>query len=337
MIKDIIKKLEAKIDLDSKEMTGVFDEIMSGGADNEDIKRFLLRLKEKGEKPHEIAAAAGIMRAKATKVDVSTDKLIDTCGTGGAPFHDANISSIEAFVVAGCGLKVAKHGNRSFTGKCGSADIMEALGVNINASPETVTRCIEDCGAGFIFAKNFHPAMKNVMQARKELKTRTIFNILGPLANPAGVKMQILGVFSADITELIAEALGFLKSEKAYVVHGMEGIDEISVKGDSKVTELAGGKVSTFTVEPKDFGLEEGSLNDVKGGDAAHNKELALSVLEGRNRSSLRDMVLMNASAALKMAGVAPDFKSGLSIAAESVDSGRARGVLKQLVEISNR
>jgi anthranilate phosphoribosyltransferase len=223
MIKEAVKKLKEKIDLEGPEMVDVFNEIMTGAAEKGDVKDFLLSLKEKGESPEEIAAAAKVMREKSTKVVTKSKDLIDTCGTGGAKVNDVNISTVVAIILAACGLKVAKHGNRSFTGKCGSADILEELGVNINNKPEKVAALIDEIGIGFIFARNFHPAMKNVMEIRKELATRTIFNILGPLSNPAGARMQILGVYKPELTEIMAEALNKLGSEKAYVVHGMEG------------------------------------------------------------------------------------------------------------------
>ena len=337
MIKDTIKIVSNKKDLNAEQMSEVFEEIMCGAASKEEMKTFLLALKDKGESPDEIAAAAGIMREKATKVITSIDNLIDTCGTGGALIHDINVSTIVAFIMAGCGVKVAKHGNRSFTGRCGSADILEALGVNINTTPEKVAYLIENVGIGFIFAKNFHPAMKNVMEARKELKTRTIFNILGPLSNPAGANQQILGVFDPGLTEIIAKSLKRLGSSNAIVVHGMEGLDEISIKGRTKITELdTDGSIRTSMVSPEDFGLKEGDIDDIRGGDVNYNKGKVLDILQGRDNSPRRDMVLMNAAAGLKMLGKVPDYKSGVTMAAECIDSGRAYAKLKLLIEMSN-
>ncbi len=335
MIKDAIKKLSERRDLDSRQMTEVFEEIMGGKAAKEDMKEFLLLLKSKGENAEEIAAAAEIMREKCTKVNVSTVGLIDTCGTGGAKVNDINISTLVALVVAACGIKVAKHGNRSFTGKCGSADILEALGVNINTSAEKVAELIEKVGFGFIFAKNFHPAMRNIMEVRRELKTRTIFNILGPLSNPAGAKMQILGVFDRKLTELMAEALRRLGSERAFVVHGLEGLDEISIKGVTKVSELNAGAVRTYTISPADFGIAEGSLEKIRGGDCEYNKTVVLNILNGE-KGTPRDMVLMNAAAALRMVGKVASFKEGMQQAAEAIDSGRALTTLDNLRRMSN-
>lgn len=337
MIKETIRKLSEKRDLDGPEMASVFDEIMNGEAEKEDVKAFLLSLKAKGESPDEIAAAATIMREKMKKVNVPKENLIDTCGTGGAPINDINVSTISAIVLAGCGVKVAKHGNVSFTGKCGSADILQELGVNINTPPEKVAELIEKIGIGFIFAKNFHPAMKHVAEIRKELKTRTIFNILGPLSNPAGAKMQILGVFKPELTEVMAEALNKLGSERAYIVHGLEGLDEISIKGKTKISELKDGKVETRTIKPADFGIKEASLDEIKGGTRAYNRKIALEILEGKDKSARLDMVLMNAGAALEMAGKARDFREGVKLAAECIDKGKALETLNRFIEASNK
>ena len=337
MIKEAIKKVTEKIDLNPQEMALVFDEIMSGNAEKDDIKYFLLSLKAKGESPDEIAAAAKIMRRKMKRVETLAENIVDTCGTGGAPINDINVSTIVALVIAGCGVKVAKHGNVSFTGKCGSADILEALGVNINMTPEKVARLIDEIGIGFIFAKNFHPAMKNVAEVRKELATRTIFNILGPLSNPAGVKMQLLGVYESKLTEVMAEALNKLGSARAYVVHGLEGLDEISIKGETKISELKDGRVATCRVRPEDFGIKEGSLDEIRGRTREYNKEVTLKILEGKDRTARRDMVLINAAAALKMAGEAKDFKEGVELAAECIDSGKALEKLNRLIDESNR
>jgi anthranilate phosphoribosyltransferase len=337
MIKEAIKKVSGKIDLTSQEMAKVFDEIMNGQAEKQDMKDFLLAIKAKGESPDEIASAAKIMREKMKRVNARGGDLIDTCGTGGAPINDINVSTVSAIVLAGCGLKIAKHGNVSFTGKCGSANILEALGVNINTTPEKIAQLIEKVGIGFIFAKNFHPAMKNVAEARKELKTRTIFNILGPLSNPAGANMQILGVFDPGITEVMAEALNKLGSKKAYVVHGLEGLDEISIKGETKVSELSDGKIKTYTVKVEDFGIEEGSLDEIRGGTPEYNKKVTLEILEGKDRTPRRDMVLINAAAALKMVGKAKDFKEGVKLVAECIDSGKALEKLNSLIDESNK
>ena len=337
MIKKAIEKISKKTDLDASEMTQVFNEIMSGEAAKDDVKKFLLSLKAKGESPGEIAAAAKVMREKATKIDISAEGLIDTCGTGGAKINDVNVSTLSAIVLAACGLKVAKHGNRSFSGKCGSADILEELGVNIRKRPEEIKESIEKIGIGFMFAPDFHPAMKNVTGIRKELATRTIFNILGPLSNPAGAKMQMLGVYKPELTELMAEALNRLGSERAYVIHGLEGLDEISVKGETRISILEAGKVETRQIGPEDFGIKEGSLDDILGGDRKYNKKKALEILKGKDKGACRDMVLINVAAALKMAGKAEDFKEGVGLAGECIDSGRAIEKLNSFIEMSNK
>ena len=343
MIKEAIQKLKEKQDLDPREMAVVFNEIMGGGAEKQDMKDFLLSLKAKGESPDEIAAATGIMRKKMEKVSAAVENLIDTCGTGGAKINDINISTIVAIVLAGCGVKVAKHGNRSNTGKCGSSDILKEFKVNINMTPEKVAELIEKIGIGFMHAPNFHPAMKNVIEVRKELKTRTIFNILGPLSNPAGAKMQILGVFEPELTEMMAKALSKLGGKRAYVVHGVvqglpeENLDEISIKGKTKISELKDGKIETYYVEPKDFGVEEaGSLDEIRGGEPKYNKRIIKSILKGK-KGTPRNMVLINAGAALKMVGKARDFKEGVKLAAECIDQGRALAKLNSLIDESNK
>ena len=337
MIRETVEKIKRKINLSKKEMKQVFDEIMSGGLAKEDIKDFLKSLHDKGESADEIAAAAEVMREKALRVNTKTRDLVDTCGTGGAKIRDINVSTIVAIVLAASGVKVAKHGNRSFTGKCGSADLLEELGVNIHMSPKEVGELIEKAGFGFMFAPDYHPAMKRVSEARKELAMRTIFNIIGPLSNPAGANMQILGVYDARITELMAGALKKLGARRALVVHGLEGLDEISIKGRTKISELKDDRVRTYQVKPDDFGIKEGNLEEVKGGDREYNKKAVLEILKGEDRTGRRDIVLINAGAALNLAGKAKDFKEGVKIAAESINSGKAIKTLEQLRKLSHR
>lgn len=343
MIKEAIKKLSDKKDLNPLEMTTTFEEIMGGSAEKSDMEKFLLSLKAKGESLDEIVAATQVMREKMKKVKTSVGDLIDTCGTGGAKINDINISTIVAIVLAGCGVKVAKHGNRSNTGKCGSSDILKAFNVNIDMTPEKVAELIEKIGIGFMHAPNFHPAMKNVIEVRKELKTRTIFNILGPLSNPAGATMQILGVFEPSLTEIMAKALNKLGGRRAYIVHGIvqgdpeENLDELSIKGKTKISELKDGKIETYYVEPKDFGMEEAeSLDAIKGKEPDYNREIAESILKGK-KGIARDMVLMNAAAALKMVGKAADFKKGVELAADCIDSRKALETLELLKKLSNQ
>lgn len=331
MIKEAIKKIKLKRDITKNEMVTVFKEIMEATAEKSDVKEFLLALKGKGAHIDEIVAAAEVMREKSTKVNTSVEGLVDTCGTGGAPVNDINISTITSLVLAACGVKIAKHGNRSFTGKCGSTDILMALGVDIKETPDGVAKQIEQIGFGFMHAPYFHPAMKNVADIRKELKTKTIFNILGPLSNPAGAKMQILGVYKPELTELMAEALKRLGTKRAIVVHGLVGLDEISIEGETRISELKDGKVATRNIKPEDFGIEEESIDQIRGGDPEFNKKIVLRIIEGKDKTARRNAVLINAAAALYMIGKVKDFKEGMVNSGEAIDSGRVTSILKKL------
>jgi len=330
MIREAIKKIKNRADLSGDEMAKVFSEIMDGIAEKNDVKEFLLSLRAKGESLDEIVASAEVMRQKSLKVSTSIRDLVDTCGTGGAARHDVNISTIVAILLSACGIKVAKHGNRSYSGRCGSADFLEGLGINIKMDPEMAARSLENAGFVFIFAQKYHPAMKNVVQARKELATKTIFNILGPLSNPAGATMQTVGVYAPDMTEIMAAALKRLGAKKAFVVHGLEGFDEISIKGKTKVSELRDGHIETFEIAPSDFGIEEGDISEVLGGDRNHNVSVGLDVFNGK-RNAVRDMVLINAAAALKMVGRVGTLTDGIKEAVECIDSGRALKKVQQL------
>ena len=332
MIKQATEKIKKNQNLTHDETREVFNEIMSGRAETEDIKSFLASLSEKGESAEEVAAAAEVLREKALKVNAKAKDLVDTCGTGGAKIKDVNISTLVGIVLAACGVKVAKHGNRSFSGKCGSADILEELGVNINVCPEKVAELIDEVGFGFMFAPLFHPAMKAVSGARKELAGRSIFNIIGPLSNPAGARMQILGVYDESLTELMAESLKKLGSKKALVVHGTEGLDEISIKGKTKVSELSDSRIHTYFLTPQDFGVKEAELSEIAGGTKKENAMSAKSVLSGK-KGPVRDMVLINTAAALKMSGKAGDLKKGMVIAAKAIDSGKALRVLEKITK----
>jgi anthranilate phosphoribosyltransferase len=260
---------------------------------------------------------------------------IDTCGTGGDAKGTHNISTCAAFVVAGAGVPVAKHGNRSISSRSGSADVLAALGVNIECRPEIIAHCIEGCGLGFMFGPAHHAAMRHVAKVRGELGTRTIFNLLGPLANPAGAKYQIVGVFGEEWVEPIARVLGLLGAERAWVVHGADGLDELTTTGISHVAVLDGGNVSTFKVSPKNAGLPEAKPEDLIGGDAAENAAHIRAVLEGME-GPFRNIVLLNAAAALLVAGKAKTLREGVTLAAESIDSGKAKGVLEALVKLSH-
>lgn len=337
MIKEATDKISKRVDLTEAETREVFDEIMSGKAAVAQIVSFLKALKEKGETVEEITGAAKVMREKSLKINIGKGvELIDTCGTGGSGTNTFNISTTAAFVIAGCGLKVAKHGNRAASSQCGSADVLESLGVKLDIGPEKVEECIKKIGIGFMFAPIFHGAMKHAAPARKEIGTRTIFNILGPLSNPAGAMNQVLGVYSAELTEVMAEVLKNLGSRRAFVVHGMDTLDEITITGKTKVTELKDGKISTFYAEPGQFGIKSAELNDIKGGGAKENAKIVLSVLKGE-RSPRRDVVLLNAAAALVAGAKAKDFKDGVKLASESIDSGRALKKLEELIEFTNR
>ena len=337
MIKEAIKKIKAKTDLSKEEVFQVFAEIVSGSTPKEDIKEFLKTLSKKGESAEEVASAAQVMRNKAVRIESQLVDLIDTCGTGGAPIRDVNVSTLAAIVIAASGLKVAKHGNRSFTGKCGSADLLEALGVNIHIKPDKAVKLLKEVNFTFIFAPDYHPAMKNVVEARRELASRSIFNILGPLSNPAGANIQVLGVYDEKLTELMADSLARLGTKAAMVVHGLEGLDEVSIKGKTKVSEVKDGKVSHYYVTASDFGMAESPLDEIKGGDREYNKKIALNILSGKDKGPRRDMVSINAACALKLAGKVKGFKEGAALAGKVIDSGAALATLEKIKELSNK
>lgn len=335
MIREVIQKLIAGKDLGREEARAVMDQIMSGGATDAQIGAFLIALRIKGETVDEIAGCAQGMREKATPIKTSRSGLIDTCGTGGDGSGTFNISTTVAFVACGAGLAVAKHGNRSISSQCGSADVLGELGVNIEAPPEKVGECIDEVGIGFLFAIYLHGAMKHAIGPRKELATRTVFNALGPLTNPAGAKRQLIGVYASDLTDKVAGVLNELGSERAFVVHGSDGLDEITLTGPTRVSELNGGQISTREISPGDFGLETVAAEALAGGDAAHNAQILREVLDGK-QGPQRDVVLLNAAAAIAAGGLAEDMAAGIAIARESIDSGKARQALDRLVEVSN-
>ncbi|MBI4330200.1 MAG: anthranilate phosphoribosyltransferase [Chloroflexi bacterium] len=336
MIKEAIAKLVEREDLGQSEAEGVMGEIMRGEATPSQISGFIVALRMKGETIDEIAGCAGSMRASAIRVTPKSARLVDTCGTGGDGAGTFNVSTLAAVVAAGGGLKVAKHGNRSVSSRSGSADLLESLGVKIDLGPEGVARCIDEAGIGFLFAQKFHPAMKYAAPTRKELGIRTIFNILGPLTNPAFATVQLLGVFSEKLTEPLAGVLQRLGSESALVVHGEGGLDELTTTGLSKITRLHGGKLDTFHIDPVDLGLPRATLADLKGGDPAENARTALEILEGKTGPK-RDMVLLNTAAVFVAAGTAPHLREGLAIAAESIDKGKAREKLQVLINLSRQ
>lgn len=335
MIQEAIKDLIAGADLGRARTRAAMDQIMSGQATDAQIGAFLVALRIKGETVDEIAGCAEVMREKATPIATTRPDLIDTCGTGGDDSGTFNISTAVAFVACGAGLAVAKHGNRSISSHCGSADVLAALGVNVEASPEKVGECLDEVGIGFLFAVALHGAMKHAIGPRRELATRTVFNVLGPLTNPAGAKRQLLGVYDSALTEALAGVLGQLGSERALVVHGSDGLDEITLTGPTQVSELRDGRVSTRQIDPRDFGLQLAPAEALQGGNAAYNARILREVLDGRE-GPRRDVVLINAAAAIAVGGQAEDTTAGLELARASIDSGRARQALDRLVEVSN-
>ncbi|RWC49383.1 anthranilate phosphoribosyltransferase [Mesorhizobium sp.] len=332
-LKTHIAKVATGTALSFEEAREAFDIIMSGDATPGQIGGFLMALRVRGETVSEISGAVATMRAKMLRVD-APDGAIDIVGTGGDNSHSVNISTASAFVIAGSGVPVAKHGNRGLSSLTGSADVLVALGVKIDISPESIGHCIHQAGVGFMFAPAHHPAMKHVGPTRVELGTRTIFNLLGPLSNPAGVVRQMVGVFLPEWILPVAETLNALGAEHAWVVHG-DGYDEITTTGETQVAELVGGEIRSFTLTPEEVGLARHSKDELRGGDAAYNAE-ALRAMLGGAAGAYRDTVLMNAGAGLVVAGKATTLGDGIVTAAQAIDSGRALQVLDRLVEISN-
>ena len=345
-ITEAIKKVVDRRDLSDAEAESVLEQIMSGACTDAQIASLLTALRMKGETAEELSGFARVMRRRAAPVQpqcsvaaalggTEREALIDTCGTGGDVSGSFNVSTATAFVVAGAGVRVAKHGNRSVSSQCGSADVVEALGVKIELPPERISRSIDEVGIGFLHAPLLHEAMKYVALARKQMGIRTIFNMLGPLTNPAGANTQVIGVYAPHLTELLAEVLRRLGSTRALVVHGSDGLDEISITGESKVTELAHGRVESYTVRPEDFGLKRAELKDIQGGDARKNASIILRVLEGEP-GPCRDIVLLNASAGLVASSKVSDMGEGIRAASESIDSGKALAKLQGLVAFTN-
>jgi anthranilate phosphoribosyltransferase len=333
-LRGAIAKVAAGNSLTQEEAAEAFDLVMSGAATPAQIGALVMGLRVRGETVDEIAGAARAMRAKVLTVR-APEGAIDTCGTGGDGKGTFNISTCAAFVVAGAGVPVAKHGNRAISSRSGSADVLKELGVNIEASPETISRCIAECGLGFMFAPAHHAAMRHVAQVRTELGTRTIFNLLGPLANPAGAKYQVIGVFGKGWVEPIAQVLALLGTIRAWVVHGSDGLDELTTTGISDVAVVDAGKVSTFRISPRNAGLPDARPEDLIGGNAVENAAHIRAVLGGL-KGPLRDIVLLNAAAALLVAGKASTLREGVALAAESIDSGQALAVLEALVPLSH-
>ncbi|MER8898758.1 anthranilate phosphoribosyltransferase [Mesorhizobium sp. M0676] len=332
-LKTHIAKVATGTGLTFDEAREAFDIIMSGDATPGQIGGFLMALRVRGETVSEISGAVATMRAKMLRVE-APEGAIDIVGTGGDNSHSVNISTASAFVIAGCGVPVAKHGNRGLSSLTGAADVLVALGVKIDILPEVIGRCIQEAGVGFMFAPAHHPAMKHVGPTRVELGTRTIFNLLGPLSNPAGVSRQMVGVFLPEWIVPVAETLKALGTEHAWVVHG-DGYDEITTTGETQVAELAGGEIRHFTLTPEAVGLQRHTKDELRGGDAAYNAK-ALRDMLGGAAGAYRDTVLMNAGAGMVVAGKATTLADGMAAATQAIDSGRALGVLDRLVEISN-
>jgi anthranilate phosphoribosyltransferase len=346
-ITEAIRKVVDRQDLAAAEAELLLEQIMTGQCSDAQIASLLTALRMKGETVDELIGFARVMRRKAAPVrprsaitaeisGTEREALIDTCGTGGDVSGSFNISTATAFVVAGAGVRVAKHGNRSVSSQCGSADVVEALGVRIELKPEGIARCIDEVGIGFLHAPFLHDAMKYVAPARRQMGIRTIFNLLGPLTNPAGANTQVVGVYAEHLTELLARALSELGSSRALVVHGSDGLDEITITGESKITELNDGEIRSYTFAPEDVGLDRASLTEVRGGDAQANSKIILEVLNGK-RGPRRDVVLLNAAAALVASSKTEGFADGVELSAESIDSGKALAKLRSLIEFTNR
>lgn len=335
-IRAAIAHLVAGRDLSESEMESVMREIMGGEATPAQIGGFLVALRMKGERVEEIAGAARVMRRYATRVTTAHD-VVDTCGTGGDLRGTFNISTTAALIAAGAGVVVAKHGNRAMSGAVGGADVLEALGVRIELTAEEVAACLDNVGVGFLFAAAFHPAMRHAAAPRREVGVRTIFNLLGPLSNPAGALCQLLGVFSIEWVERLAQALGRLGSRRVMVVHGDDGLDEISLTGPTQVAELCDGQVRTYEVTPEQLGLERCGPEALRGGEAQHNAEIIRRILTGSATRAQSDVALLNAAGAIYVAGRVPDLQAALEQARESVRSGRAWQKLQDLVNFCRR
>jgi len=334
MIRDALNKIIKRQDLDESEMSNVMTAIMSGSVTDAPIGAFMGALSTKGETFAELAGAARAMRRKAFRIQVTAATVVDTCGTGGDGAHTFNISTTAAFVVAGCNVTVAKHGNRSVSSRCGSADLLEALGMRLNVEPEVVEEAVGEIGIGFLFAPLFHGAMRHAAVARQETGIRSIFNMLGPLTNPAGANCQVLGVYAPELTEMFANALKRLGTRRAFVVHGHDGLDEITVCAPTRVSELRDGTIYTYELSPEQLIGRQAHPDDYAGGDPGTNAEITDRILSG-DKGPKRDVVVVNAAAALVAAGKARDFREGVRQAASAIDSGAAAAKLKALVRFT--
>jgi anthranilate phosphoribosyltransferase len=335
MILEATEKIRQKTDLSREEMASVMAEIMSGNEPTPQIVQFLEALSVKGETVEEITAAAQVMCGHAVRISSKKEIILDTCGTGGDRKDTFNISTVVAFVVAGCGITVAKHGNRAVSSSCGSADILEALGIKINLSKEKIERSLDEIGVAFLFAPNMHPAMKHAMAARKEIGKRTIFNILGPLCNPAKATHQLIGVFDPKLAPVLAQVAGNLGVKHALVVHGKDGLDEITTSDNTLISEFVDDKVNSYEISPKEFGIRLVPPEDLQGGSVHDNAQIMLEVLNSR-AGAARDIVVLNSAAALYAADRVVSIKDGINLAMDSIDSGKALRKLAFLKELSN-
>ncbi|MFA4843531.1 MAG: anthranilate phosphoribosyltransferase [Candidatus Margulisiibacteriota bacterium] len=336
-MKDAIKKVVAGHNLTREEAGLAMDTIMQGNATPSQIAALLVALHTKGESIDEITGFAEKMREHATHIFPHTQNLVDTCGTGGDLSGTFNVSTVSAIVAAAAGVAVAKHGNRSISSRCGSADVLEALGVKVDLEPKRVEECIDQVGFGFIFAPNFHKAMKYAMPTRREIGISTVFNILGPLTNPANARAQVLGVFHQDLTKIIAEVLKNLGVRHALVVHGMDGLDEISLTEKSQVTELRDGASKTYFIKPEDFGLVRKPRGEVLGGSAQENAAITIDILKQEERGAKREIVLLNAAAALYVGGKVNDLNEGMALAAATLESGAAANKLEEIITFTSK
>jgi anthranilate phosphoribosyltransferase len=334
-IQQAIKAVIERQDLDRAQMTSVMQQIMTGEATPAQVGGFLVGLRMKGETIDEISAAAEVMRGLATHVETTASNLVDTCGTGGDASGSFNVSTASALVAAAAGAHVAKHGNRSVSSKSGSADVLEAAGVNLDIDPATVARCIEQAGVGFMFAQKHHSAMRHAIGPRREMAVRTVFNVLGPLTNPASAPNQVIGVFAAELVEPLAQVLRQLGSRHVMVVHAEDGMDELSITCASTVAELKDGQVSTYQVTPEDFGLQRADADSIRVDSAEHSLGMIQDVLAGEPGAA-RDIVCLNAGAAIYVSGLAESHADGIALAQRAIDSGAAAKVLAKLVSTSN-
>lgn len=335
-MQEAIQKVVDRENLTQEEAKNVMNLMLSGEATQAQLGAFLTAMRMKGETLEELTGFASVLKEKAEHIAPNTANYVDLVGTGGDRTFTFNISTTSAFVAAGGGLPIAKHGNRSISSKSGAGDVLEALGVNISAEPDVVTKCVEEAGLGFMFAPNFNKSMKYVGQARKDMGIRSVFNILGPLANPSDAKCMVVGVYDPKLTELMAKAMSNLGVEQGFVVSGEDCMDEFTLTGKTTVSQIRDGEVETYEVAPEQFGLNRVSLEALKGGNGKENAVITTGILTGEIRGAKRNIVLLNAGATLYVGGLADSIETGIQLAAESIDSGKAYGVLEKLVELSN-